>query len=100
MGNTAVAVLHYDMHDQIEKADRRMGQAMLDMPGSAKPCDFGFGRIISWDHSSGHQVCVIYGNTGWRLGCSEVVPEHVLKSIAAALRDYGWKCTPPKDKPE
>lgn len=96
MGNTAVAVLHYDMHDEIERASKRMARAMIDMPGSPKPQDFGFGRIISWDHSSGHQVCVVYGNTGWRIGFESSAPDHVVESVANALRHHGWKCTPPK----
>lgn len=100
MGNTAVAVLHYDEHDRIEKADKRMGLAMLRMPGSKKPQDFGFGSIISWDHSSGHQVCVIYGNTGWRIGFECEAPEDILKSVAEALKYHGWKCTPPRTAKE
>ena len=96
MGNTAVAALHYDMTSEIEKADKRMAQAMRDMPSSDKPKDFYFGKIISWGHSSSYQVCVIHGNTGWRIGFECEAPEDVLKSVADALSYHGWKCTPPK----
>lgn len=52
MGNTAVAVLHYDMSGEIANASPRMARAMRDMPGSERPIDFGFGAVISWDHAS------------------------------------------------
>lgn len=96
MGNTAVAALHYDMTSEIERADKRMARAMRDMPGSEKPQDFYFGKVISWGHASSYQVCVIHGNTGWRIGFECEAPEDVLESVAAALRHHGWKCTPPK----
>jgi hypothetical protein len=95
MGNTAVAVLHFDMHDQIELASPRMAQAMVDMPGSDKPKDFGFGRVISWDHSSGYQVCVIQGNTGWRVSFDNDLPYSVLKAITDVLEMRGYRVTPP-----
>lgn len=97
MGNSAVAVLHYDCHDEITKAIPRLGEAMLNMPGSPQPQDFGSGRIISWDHSSGYQVCVIHGNTGWRIDDLECkVPEEVLRVAAEALRRRGYSVHPPK----
>lgn len=98
MGNTAVAVLHYDMHDDIEKAAPRMGEAMLSMPGRERPADFGFGQIISWDHSSGPQVCVVYGNTGWRVSLDNEVPQRVLDEIVDILKWRGYKITAPKEK--
>lgn len=96
MGNTAVAVLHYDCSSEIKRADERMARAMLDMPGSDTPIDFHFGKIISWDHASGYQVCVIHGNTGWRLGFDNDPPLSVQQAVAEALKRYGWKVSPPK----
>jgi hypothetical protein len=96
MGNTAVAVLHYDCFEEVKASSERMAYAMREMPGSKRPQDFGFGSIISWDHSSGHQVCVVYGNTGWRIGFECEAPDDALKAVAEALREHGWKCTPPK----
>jgi hypothetical protein len=98
MGNTAVAVLHYDKSGEIANASPRMARAMRDMPGSERPIDFGFGAVISWDHASGYQVCVIHGNTGWRVTYESDVPDDVLQAVADRLKMRGWKCTPPKSK--
>jgi len=98
MGNTAVAVLHYDMSGEIAKASPRMAQAMREMPGSDKPLDFGFGRVIAWDHADGYQVCVVHGNTGWRVGSDNDVPDDVLRAVADKLKMRGWKVSPPKLK--
>jgi hypothetical protein len=98
MGNSAVAVLHYDMLHEIERASKRMADAMLAMPGSEKPQRFGFGSIVSWDHADGYQVCVIHGNTGWRIGPDNDVPEDVLKAAVDMLKWRGYKITPPQKK--
>lgn len=97
MGNTAVAVLHYDMHGEIKDALPRAAMAMLTMPGQKRPQDFGCGAVVSWDHASGYQVVVVHGNTGWRIGNDEnVPPTDVLASVAEALRRHGYKVTAPK----
>lgn len=97
MGNTAVAVLHFDMHGEIKKALPRAAQAMLAMPGSDRPQDFGCGAVVSWDHSSGYQVCVIHGNTGWRVGVDEnPPPQDVLQAVANALRAHGYRVDQPR----
>ena len=97
MGNTAVAVLHYDHSAEIREVSPRIGRAMSDMPGSDKPRDFGFGSVVSWDHSSGHQVVVVNANTGWRVGMDErPPPDHVLQAVANALRAHGWRVEKPR----
>lgn len=96
MGNTAVAVLHYDMSGEIADVSPRMARAMRDMPGSERPIEFGFGQVIAWDHASGYQVCVIHGNTGWRLGFGRDAPDDVVQAVANALKMMGWKVSPPK----
>jgi hypothetical protein len=96
MGNSAVAVLHYDLHDEIKKISPRLAAAMRDFPGADGPIDFGLGRVISWDHADGYQVVVVHGNTGWRLYSQAAVPDDVEQSVANALKLRGWKCTPPK----
>ena len=96
MGNTAVAVLHYDMHGEIKDALPRAGRAMLAMPGSRKPQDFGCGAVVSWGRASGYQVVVVHGNTGWRVGMAEQTPpDNVLRACAAALRAHGWRVKEP-----
>lgn len=97
MGNSAVAVLHYDMFGEIKSAAPRMAAAMRDMPGSDRPKDFGFGQIVSWDHASGYQVVVVHGNTGWRVGMDEYAPpDEVLSAVSNALRAHGWRVDKPK----
>jgi hypothetical protein len=98
MGNSAVAVIHFDLLDEIEKISPRMSDAMLRTSGDNAVHDFGFGRVISWDHSSGYQVCVIHGNTGWRILPECHVPVDAEKAVAAALTRLGWKCTPPSKR--
>lgn len=91
MGNTATAVLHFDMWDQICEAHPRMWEAMSDHANNGeRTSNFGFGQVISWDHSSGYQVCVVHGNTGWRLGFECEAPKDVLEAAAAALRHHGY----------
>lgn len=98
MGNSAVAVLHYNHLPVIRGQSEGLANAMLAMPGSRQPIDFGVGRVVSWDHSSGHQVVVVYGNTGWRVGMDEhPPPDHVLQACANALRAHGWTVKKPKD---
>lgn len=99
MGNSAVAVLHYDMHDEIRAAKPRMAKAMLDMPGADEPQDFGFGSIVSWDHASGYQVVVVHGNTGWRIGIDDhPPPDDVMMACANALRSHGWRVDKPRTR--
>lgn len=99
MGNTAVAVLHYDFSKEIKDMSPSMWEAMRDMPGKTKPNDFHFGSVIAWGHASGYQVCVVHGNTGWRVGMDEnPPPDNVLVAVAAALRAHGWRVEKPKGK--
>lgn len=95
MGNSAVVVLHYDCFDEIEKHSKRLADAMRRFPSSHKPEDFGFGRVIAWDHSSGAQVCVVYGNTGWRIGMDNDVPERAINAIVDILKWRGYKVKSP-----
>ena len=98
MGNSAVAVLHYDCSAEIKEVMPRLWEAMRDFPGKSLPNEFGVGRVISWDHASGYQVCVIHGNTGWRVGIVENQPPiDVLKACANALRAHGYRVTEPKN---
>jgi hypothetical protein len=97
VGNSAVAVLHYDMSGEIKTVSERLWTAMRDMPGQTKPNDFHFGRVVSWDHASGYQVVVIHCNTGWRVGMDEnPPPDDVLQACANALRAHGWSVKKPK----
>jgi hypothetical protein len=97
MGNSAVAVLHYDHMPLIRDQSERLANAMLSMPGSRQPIDFGVGRVVSWDHASGYQVVVVAKNTGWRVGIDEQPPpDDVLQACANALRAHGWSVKKPK----
>lgn len=98
MGNSAVAVLHYDHSGEIRERAPRMADAMLEVASRGnEPLDFGFGRVVSWDHASGYQVCVIHGNTGWRVGSDEHPPPHdVLLAVSNALRVHGYRVEEPK----
>lgn len=97
MGNSAVAVLHYDMSGEITRALPRAAEAMRAMPGSREPQDFGVGRVVSWDHAAGYQVVVVHANTGWRVGNDEhPPPDDVLLAVSNALRAHGWRVEKPK----
>jgi len=97
VGNTAVAVLHYDHSSEIARALPRAANAMRSMPGADKPQDFGCGAVVSWDHAHGYQVVVVHGNTGWRVGAEEnPPPDDVLIACANALRAHGWRVDKPK----
>ena len=105
MGNTAVAVLHYDHMGEINWGCPPIYEAMRDFPGgSGRELRgyFGFGNVISWDGSGGYQVTVVHGNTGWRLGllskAEPVPPDDVLEACAEALRRHGWKVERPEPK--
>jgi|WetSurMetagenome_2_1015567.scaffolds.fasta_scaffold388486_2 hypothetical protein len=98
MGNSAVAVLHFDMYDEIRKISPRTADAMLSISAGNDANDFGFGRIVSWDHANGYQVCVIHGNTGWAVRSYSTLPPDVEKAVAEALKSRGWKCTPPSKR--
>jgi len=97
LGNTAVAVLHYDCHSEIKRISPQMARAMTDMPGTDEQ-DFGFGRIVAWDHSSAHQVCVIHGNTGWRVLSDNKLPPDVEQALADALKRRGWSVRAPMSR--
>lgn len=96
MGNSAVAVLHYDHFGEINRSVPRVAEAMRDKPSSPDaPVDFGFGAVVSLDHANGYQVCVIHGNTGWRVGVLECPPpDDVLAACANALSAHGWTVRP------
>lgn len=96
MGNSAVAVLHYDYSGEIGKCSPRLAKAMAEVAYCGEAKDFGFGRVVSWDHASGYQVCVIHGNTGWRIGSDEHPPPHdVLVAVSNALRAHGYTVEAP-----
>ena len=97
MSTIATTVLYYDHSSEIKKQSPRMWEAMREF-ASGEPALlkgwFGFGQIVAWDHSGGYQVCVIHGNTGWRLGNEDKPPpQYVLDSVATALRRHGYKVT-------
>ena len=97
MGNTAVAVLHYDHSQEISRALPRAASAMRDMPGSVRPQEFGCGAVISWGHADSYQVVVVHGNTGWRVGMWDAPPpDDVMAACADALRRHGWRVEKPK----
>lgn len=94
MGNSAAAVLHFDCASEIKKAIPDLWVAMRDMPGAKRPNNFSVGAVVSWDHASGYQVCVIHGNTGWRVGVSDnEPPADVLEAVSNALRAHGYRVT-------
>lgn len=103
MGNTAVAVLHFDMWHETNKIDPRLGEAMIAIAEGKDrrrgDTDFGRGRVISWDHADGYQVCVVHGNTGWRLTHDREFPDACMKAIISQLEWRGYKVIPPKDQP-
>lgn len=87
MGYNTVAVLLNDCHSEwpedTRKAsrDRSLGQSPLSGY-------FGWGRLLSQDHASGHQVVVVHGNTGSRMGPSEPATQADLDALAMALRPW------------
>lgn len=97
MGNSAVAILHYDMHGEIKRSLPRAAEAMRAMPGSVMPQDFGVGAVVSWDHANEYQVVVVHANTGWRIGIDDnPPPDDVLLAVSNALRAHGWRVEKPK----
>ena len=94
MGYNTVAVLLNDYHiewpEDVRKASRER-----DFGGAALSGYFGWGRLLSQDHASGHQVVVVHGNTGSRLGPSEPATQAELDALAMILRGHGYSVKRP-----
>jgi hypothetical protein len=92
MGNTAVALLNYDHLSKISDQSPSLARAMRNFASNKQHSDvnFDFGSIISFDHSSGIQVCIVGHGTGWRIGVGCPVPDYVMTSVATALNRDGY----------
>lgn len=102
MGNTSVAVLHNDMTGEIKERGgeigKRMAYAMNTWNSVTLDGNFCVGRIISRDHSSAHQVVVVYGNTGCHVVDAKEVSYLALSQMADCLKRHGWSAKPPPKK--
>lgn len=94
MGYNTVAVLLNDCHSEwpedIRKASRERGFGQSPLAGY-----FGWGRLLSQDHASGHQVVVVHGNTGSRLSPSLPATPEELHELAMILRGHGYSVKRP-----